>query len=150
MSLALLPLIMMLLAFAILEARDLLSLVKGLTLLIIPLGLFLFLGFNFTYVSLSGTVITITKFFFFRNIVDLNQIRSLRYRAFGTITLDGIEVEYTTHRGGHRKAIFGSVAAYGPEQIAQIVIRIVQANPTVRLDKRVSSFLHADMTIKDQ
>jgi hypothetical protein len=141
MVLALLPLVTMVLAFALLETRDLVRLAKGLAIIGIPLGLFLLLGFKFTCVAIRGTVLTITKFFFFRNAIDVHRITALKYRAFGVTSLDGIEIEYANANGAYRKAVFGSIGAYGREQIADIVGEIVEMNPQVQLDKRVSSFL---------
>jgi hypothetical protein len=139
MALAVAPLLFILLVFALSAAHDFLSLLKGLGLILILLVIFLFVAFGLTYVKFEGTKLEIVKVFLSRNNIDIRNIKTLKYRAFGTASLDRINIEYTTDAGSNRTATLGSINAYGEKQISSIVNEIIKLNPSVQVDERVRS-----------
>jgi len=139
MALAVTPLLLLLLVFALSTAHGVLSIVKGLGFIVVFLLLFILIAFGFTYVVLTDNKLKIVKFFIFRNSIDIQKIKSLKYRAFGTKSLDGINIEYTTGTGVHRSAILGSIGAYGQEQISKIVSHIIKSNHAVLVEDKVRS-----------
>jgi hypothetical protein len=139
--LAMTPLLLLALVSALSDTRDLIRISEGLAIFFVPFVTFILIGFNFTYVALNGHTIKVVKFVVIRNNIDITKIKSLKYRAFGTVSLDGINIEYVNSLGFRRKAILGSIGAYGQKQIAAIVKSIITINPTVHIDERTKSLV---------
>jgi hypothetical protein len=141
LALAVAPLLTILFVFGLSAASDISSLIKGLLPIIIILGLFLVIGFNSTYVEVNGDKLKLVKFFFVRNNIEIDKITSLTYRAFGTMSLDGIRIEYVTNSGFSGSAVLGSIGAFGSEQISSILRDITRANPRVQIDAKTKGLI---------
>jgi hypothetical protein len=137
--LAMTPLFLSWVVVALLATRDILRIIESLAVFFVPFVAFIVIGFEFTYAEFGNHKLTIVKFFAIRNNIDFKKIQSLKYRAFGTVNLDGINIYYVNNFGFRRKAILGSIGAYGQKQIAAIVDRIIEENPEIHVDQRVLS-----------
>jgi hypothetical protein len=119
--------------------RDLIRIIEGLAIFFVSVVTFILIGFNLTYVAFNGHTMRIVKFVIMRNNMDIRKIKKLKYRELGTANLDGINVYYVNNFDFPRKAILGSIGAYGQKQISTIVDRIIKENPSVHVDQKVLS-----------
>lgn len=141
-------LILIAISFAF-EAVSLLSFLEGFSILAIFFGMFFFLGFRYTYITISGDKIKFVKFLFFRQTVDIERISKLTYRDFGTRGLNGVTVHYTSKHGLPMSAVLGSIGAYGQEQISSILREIVNSNSEIKTDAKVQSLVNQERDTRE-
>jgi hypothetical protein len=138
-ALAFIPLLVIIGVSFAFKASNPLSFLEGFFLFILFLGIFIFLGFNSTYIEVETNKIKIVKFLIFRNSISISNIESLKYRSLGNRSLDGITIHYKTKHGLSMSAVFGSIGAYGEKQISSIVDQISKLNPSIEVEEKLRS-----------
>lgn len=99
------------------------------------------IGALFIYVTIDAHNITIPMGIFFRRSIPIEKIVALQLRSHMAGSMRDITIEYQKNDSTKKVVQFPNLTAFGTIKTAQMVKQLIHANPSIKIDSRISRLL---------